>query len=976
MEKKIKKGKFQNFSGKALKIKKIVSQPKFKYTVLILMFALIAFSIQYFVNRPNFGAFLSSDMDPSGNTYVLGVDEEKGIYKISKILPSGSTQFQMTLEKSNSDSEYVYSNLEVDSGGNFYFVKQKKDLTAVVSDKTMYPTLNESVLMYDTNGNYVKQIAAIDFTKDSTPPTEPYIRKIQLVDQKLTIITCENNHYEVISANPLADESPRKIKSFDITPNTAVTSQNYQWVNDISILSTGRIFYSTLNGELYATNNEGNFENYSSIMNSKPFQIISMNVDQEDNLYFNDCINGKFCKLNTKSGMVQSLYSLENNLSESLNITLGDVRSVKVISEGDYYAASKAFDKPFHVRFGSNKSKLVGDLRNKLFPWGYLIMFGIILAETALYYIIKYLLSFELKRIPLATRMITLFLPVFVASMGVLVYVNTKDGVNEYIKVLRNEQENGAKTAADAISGSDFAKLNHVSGYMSSDYVKLKNLLQKGHKDIYSKIGDRSDYLVTYIESYGKLYTTINTKYDVSSSSFDKLKYTSPDMISPRYALVDYLLEQDEKATLYKIWSDLSDRSKNQSSEHATFRDVYGDISATFAPIKDTNGNVVGIVGNFLDEEIHSQREFWEILKHSSALILIITVLVGCLTCFAIKWSLRPLKKIEKAIDTIGKGTWNTRISINTKDELADIANAFNLMSEKIERYTSNLIRLNKEYIRYVPQEIFKLMDKEKITQVDLYNHKVVEMNVIYLSFNISSKGCFDFEKENEIFEAVNTSYDELFKIVQKNKGIVQSFTGLDAVILFPESANDALSASIQFKEVPLPEEIKQRMHITLGHGDALIGISGNEDRRGAIVISDEIVQMFNIDSRLNLLGIDHIATGNIINLIDKNLPFQYRYIGKAGNSTDSGYEDIYQIMNGLNKYSQDLYASTKEIFEKGIKLYLQGEFPKARKMFTDVLRVNENDKVSVKYMMMCDEESSKQEKNPESIQDFTGYII
>ena len=70
------------------------------------------------------------------------------------------------------------------------------------------------------------------------------------------------------------------------------------------------------------------------------------------------------------------------------------------------------------------------------------------------------------------------------------------------------------------------------------------------------------------------------------------------------------------------------------------------------------------------------------------------------------------------------------------------------------------------------------------------------------------------------------------------------------------------------------------------------------------------------------------------------------------------------------------MYTSTKETFEEGIKFYLQGEFSRARKMFTDVLRVNENDKVSIKYMMMCDEESSKQEKNPESIQDFNGYII
>lgn len=971
MEKKV------NVEKSLIKFANLVSQPKVKYSIMIIFLLVFSFIVQYFVNRPNFGTFLSSDMDPSSNVYILGVDENKDLYKVTKVSPSGATIFQINLEKSDDKSAYVYSNLEVDSKGNFYFVKQKKNLSAPAADKSLYPTLSETVLMYDTNGNYIKQIAATDFSKDANPPTEPYIRKIQIVEQKLTILTCENNTYSIITADPLTNESPRKIKSFTVETKAATTSQSYEWVSDMSVLSTGRIYYSTLNGELYATNNEGTFENCSNILSKKPFQIVGMSVDSNDNLYFSDCVNGKFYKLNTQSGMLQSLYDLDSGLSTGLNVKMKDVRTIKTISADDYYAASKAFDRAYHVRFGTNENRIVADLRGALFPWGYLIMLGIMVAGAALYFGFKFLLKTEITRIPLAVRITAMFLPAFFISMGVLIFVNTSDGVKEYMSVLATNQERVAKTAANIINGSEFSNLNHISGYMNSDYLKIKDELQQGYKEASLNIGDTSDYLVTYIESYGKLYTTINTKYSVNSSSYDKLKYTSPDMIPLNYALVDYLLEEDENEAIYKAWATLSDTKNTEESYHANFRDVYGNISASFVPIKDSKGAVVGMVGNFLDEDIHTTREFTQIFKHSSALIIVITVLIGIFACFVIAWCLRPLKKIEKAIDNMSKGKWDTRIRISTKDELADVAQTFNLMSEKIERYTSNLIKLNKEYLRYVPQEIFRLIDKEKITQVELHSHKVVKMNVVYISFNVSCKGCFDFEKENEVFNAVNRSYEELFKVVENNNGIVQTFTGLDAIIFFPGSFIDALSASIQFKEVDLPEAIKNRMNITLGSGEVLIGVSGNEDRRGVIAISDEIMQLFNIDSRLKMLGINHVATGNIINSLSENIPFTYRYIGRAASPVDTDSEDIYQIIDGTeNKYAKDLYLSTKETFESGIRLFMNAEFEKARKAFAEVLRVNEKDKVSIKYLMLCDEELDKLEKNPGAGKYFTGCII
>ena len=95
-----------------------------------------------------------------------------------------------------------------------------------------------------------------------------------------------------------------------------------------------------------------------------------MSVDSNDNLYFSDCVNGKFYKLNTQSGMLQSIYDLDSELSTGLNVKMKDIRTIKTISADDYYAASKAFDRAYHVRFGANENRIVADLRGALFLGG------------------------------------------------------------------------------------------------------------------------------------------------------------------------------------------------------------------------------------------------------------------------------------------------------------------------------------------------------------------------------------------------------------------------------------------------------------------------------------------------------------------------------------------------------------------------------------------------------------------------------
>ena len=344
---------------KSYKFTKFFTDPKFKYSVLAICILLIAYLVQYFVNKPDLGSYLSSDMDLSGNVYIMGVDTDDDQYRITKIKANGAAEYKIDLKKSDKDFAYSYSNLEADSKGNFYFVQQKRDLNTVVSDKSLYPIRTETVIMYDTNGNYVKDVLNLDFTKYSNPPTSNYIKKIQLSNQLITMIGGKDNSYEVMVANPMEDETPKKIRSFTITPEIESNVRNLEWVNDICILGNGRVFYSTNNGQLWGMENQGVFMDYSNAVSNSKFLLSGMSVDPNDDIYFTDSVTGNFYKLDTRSVVSRQLYNLDSYLDLKQTIKGRDVRKIKVLDANDFYAPSKAFDKPFYIRFGSHNSEIM-----------------------------------------------------------------------------------------------------------------------------------------------------------------------------------------------------------------------------------------------------------------------------------------------------------------------------------------------------------------------------------------------------------------------------------------------------------------------------------------------------------------------------------------------------------------------------------------------------------------------------------------
>jgi len=127
------------------------------------------------------------------------------------------------------------------------------------------------------------------------------------------------------------------------------------------------------------------------------------------------------------------------------------------------------------------------------------------------------------------------------------------------------------------------------------------------------------------------------------------------------------------------------------------------------------------------------EHDVEEILKPSFALrnrmlaASLVLIAAGVIFAFLMSLSItRPLQKLAKDTEIIGKGDLAYRIDVKTKDEIGILAGAFNKMVNDLEETTASRDELNREIVER------KLVEKAFEKQTSDLNERAKELNCLY----------------------------------------------------------------------------------------------------------------------------------------------------------------------------------------------------------------------------------------------------
>ena len=195
------------------------------------------------------------------------------------------------------------------------------------------------------------------------------------------------------------------------------------------------------------------------------------------------------------------------------------------------------------------------------------------------------------------------------------------------------------------------------------------------------------------------------------------------------HSLADNLIQylQTEKAMAIFV-------TENGEKELASFAPVPITISSSdigFGGSKDSIDHLKGNLGEgwYIVITLAEDQVLKEVTDSNNILILVgmvFIILTSIFASFLGKWFAKPLVAFSNVADRIGEGDLSTRISINSNDEIEQLAKAFNNMTENLENTLTSRNNLAKEIVlRKEAEKGIKRQLEEKEIILKEVNHRI-----------------------------------------------------------------------------------------------------------------------------------------------------------------------------------------------------------------------------------------------------------
>ncbi|MFZ5989922.1 MAG: ATP-binding protein [Bacillota bacterium] len=264
---------------------------------------------------------------------------------------------------------------------------------------------------------------------------------------------------------------------------------------------------------------------------------------------------------------------------------------------------------------------------------------------------------------------------------------------------LKNEIRNNlillASNASVVVDGEKLKSIKTLEDEGSEIYLELQQKLQQVQEA--SRIGTGGDLKLRYVYTVAKsgseyiyVLDAVPIGDDEHSSVGDLFPIEDyPEAVNGfRYATADYEALADEE--------------------------FGGMVQSGYAPIKDSKGNIVGMIAIDMDVSVLKEKEAAMRTARQIAvgIGIVLALLLGVLFSSYIT---RPIIILTKGTRKVAEGNLDTVVTVKRKDELGELANSFNNMTcdlkasnealrkynleleEKVAKRTADLSQINKE---------------------------------------------------------------------------------------------------------------------------------------------------------------------------------------------------------------------------------------------------------------------------------------
>ncbi|OQY35284.1 MAG: hypothetical protein B6241_01970 [Spirochaetaceae bacterium 4572_59] len=336
------------------------------------------------------------------------------------------------------------------------------------------------------------------------------------------------------------------------------------------------------------------------------------------------------------------------------------------------------------------------------------------------------------------------------------------------------------------------------------------------------------------------------------------------------------------------ISADLIEKSKKNSQ---TINVVKGNHSLSYIPINDFQNNTVGFyifIQNMKDQIQHNKQ----IQTKLTILLIFANIIILLILIFWIfKFIIRPIKRLDKAVEIISRGSGDLthRITVKRQDELGTIGENFNSFLKKLTEIVRNTKNAS-EGTEHSSRELTIVSDMTMKA-----SHAISESIIRSKEqLSITSK---EMDNSREYSGIIRNNLNDFQESIEQLSAIVEeSSAGLTEMMASLENVN---------KLVQNRQSLTEELVVLSNEGEQSIGETTNQ----IDTIKDSVSQIEAFTSM-----IDDIASQT--NLLSMNAAIEAAHAGDAGKGFAVVAEEIRGLAETSAEESKQISGSIKKITE------------------------------------------------------------
>ncbi len=265
---------------------------------------------------------------------------------------------------------------------------------------------------------------------------------------------------------------------------------------------------------------------------------------------------------------------------------------------------------------------------------------------------------------------------------------------------------------------------------------------------------------------------------------------------------------------------------------------------------------------------------------------------------------------------------------------------------------------------RFVPHALLKLLDKRSIEEVQLGDHKELELTVLFSDIRSFTALSEQLTPEQN-FRFLNSYLSHMEPAVELNGGVIDKFIGDSIMALFGRADDAVRAASDMLRRLYAYNlgrlragYVPIRIGIGLNTGPVMLGIVGGPSRLQATVIGDPVNVASRVEAMNKQYGTSLLISGHTYQALEQSDHLCVRRIDRVTAKGKLHAVDLYEVFDHEASELRSGKLRTRPLFDEALQLFLDRRSAEAQPLFEQAVAACPHDLVARRYIRLCAPES------------------